>query len=75
VLTAGFDPLRDGGKAYAEQLVRDGVRTRYRNYESMVHGFMTYRDVDRTMDAIADIADDLRDALGDAEPAGNADGD
>jgi len=25
VVTAGFDPLRDGGRAYAEQLVRDGV--------------------------------------------------
>lgn len=28
VVTVGPDPLRDGGKAYAEQLVRDGVRTR-----------------------------------------------
>lgn len=65
VLTAGFDPLRDGGKAYAEQLVRDGVRTRYRNYESMVHGFMTYRNVDRAMDAIVDVADDLQDGFAD----------
>jgi acetyl esterase len=74
VLTAGFDPLRDGGKAYAEQLVRDGVRTRYRNYEAMVHGFLTYRNVDRTMDAIVDVADDLRDGFADAEPAGKGDG-
>ncbi|WP_135830586.1 alpha/beta hydrolase [Halorussus halobius] len=63
VVTAGFDPLRDGGKAYAEQLVRDGVPTRYRNYEDMVHGFMTLRDVDRAREAIADVADDLVDAL------------
>ena len=63
IVTAGFDPLRDGGKAYAEQLVRDGVATRYENYEAMVHGFMTMRDVDRTHDAIATVAADLADAL------------
>ena len=64
VVTAGFDPLRDGGKAYAEQLVRDGVPTRYVNYEAMVHGFVTLRDVDRARDAIADVGDDLAGALG-----------
>ncbi|OVE83434.1 alpha/beta hydrolase [Natronolimnobius baerhuensis] len=63
VLTAGFDPLRDGGRAYAEQLVRDGVATRYENYEAMVHGFMTMREVDRAREAIADVAADLADAL------------
>jgi acetyl esterase len=65
VVTAGFDPLRDGGKAYAEQLVRDSVSTRYENYEDMVHGFMTFRGTDRARDAIADVADDLVDALSD----------
>lgn len=64
VVTAGFDPLRDGGKTYAEQLVRNGVPTRYENYDSMVHGFTTLRNVDRARDAIADVADDLADALG-----------
>ncbi|WP_207588917.1 alpha/beta hydrolase fold domain-containing protein [Halomontanus rarus] len=63
VVTAGFDPLRDGGKMYAEQLVRNGVPTRYENYDSMVHGFMTLRTVDRALEAIADVADDLADAL------------
>jgi len=63
VVTAGFDPLRDGGRAYAEQLVRDGVATRYENYADQVHGFMTLRDVDRATEAIADVADDLADAL------------
>ncbi|QSW98660.1 alpha/beta hydrolase [Haloterrigena alkaliphila] len=65
VVTAGFDPLRDGGKAYAEQLVRDGVPTRYENYEAMPHGFLTLRDVDRAHDAIATVAGDLADALED----------
>ncbi|QUO48998.1 alpha/beta hydrolase [Halorubrum ruber] len=63
VVTAGFDPLRDGGKAYAEKLVADGVATRYENYPSMVHGFMTMQDVDRAREAIADVAADLADAL------------
>ena len=65
VVTAGFDPLRDGGRAYAERLVRDGVATRYVNYDDMVHGFLTMREVDRAHDAIADLASDLADALHD----------
>jgi acetyl esterase len=66
VVTAGFDPFRDGGKAYAEQLVGDGVSTRYENYDDMVHGFMTFRDIDRARDAIATVADDSTSALADA---------
>ncbi len=64
VVTAGFDPLRDGGQAYADQLAADGVDTRSVNYEAMVHGFMTLRDVDRARAAIADVGGDLADALG-----------
>jgi acetyl esterase len=63
VITAGFDPLRDGGKAYAERLVADGVATRYEDYPAMVHGFMTMRKVDRAREAIAAVGDDLADAL------------
>ncbi|ESP90119.1 alpha/beta hydrolase [Candidatus Halobonum tyrrellensis] len=63
VVTAGFDPLRDGGRAYAERLVRDGVDTRYENYEALVHGFATLRNVDRAREAVADVADDLADSL------------
>jgi acetyl esterase len=63
VVTAGFDPLRDGGKAYAERLVADGVATRYENYPAMVHGFMTMQGVDRAREAIASVGDDLADAL------------
>jgi len=63
VVTAGFDPLRDGGKAYAERLVADGVATSYENYPTMVHGFMTMQEVDRAREAIASVGDDLGDAL------------
>ena len=39
VITAGFDPLRDDGAAYAELLVEDGVAVSYHNFEGMIHGF------------------------------------
>lgn len=39
VLTAGFDPLRDEGDAYAERLTAAGVAVRHKCYDSMVHGF------------------------------------
>jgi acetyl esterase/lipase len=37
--TAGFDPLRDEGKAYADKLERAGVKVRYTCHEGMVHHF------------------------------------
>jgi acetyl esterase len=65
VVTAGFDPLRDGGKAYAEQLVEAGVATRFRNCEDLVHGFfgLLGQEVDPVEAAIEAVGDDLRDAL------------
>lgn len=44
VVTAGFDPLRDEGRAYADRLRQAGVRTRYVCQAGLVHGFanMTY---------------------------------
>jgi acetyl esterase len=41
VLTAGYDPLLDEGRAYADRLAHDGVKTEYCNYPDMVHGFIT----------------------------------
>lgn len=41
VITAGFDPLRDGGMAYTDRLRQEGVRVRHYNYPDMVHGFAT----------------------------------
>ena len=64
VITAGFDPLRDGGRAYAEQLQAAGVAVRHVEYEDMIHGFVSMTDqIDRSTEAIADVAEGLRTAL------------
>jgi acetyl esterase len=39
IVTAGFDPLRDEGAAYAGALAGAGVPVEYRCYDDMVHGF------------------------------------
>jgi acetyl esterase len=40
IITAGFDPLRDEGRAYAERLVRSGVAVTYECFEGQIHGFI-----------------------------------
>jgi acetyl esterase len=40
VITAGFDPLLDEGRSYAERLAHDGVTTEYLEFGSMIHGFL-----------------------------------
>ena len=43
IYTAGFDPLRDEGKAYADRLTAAGVKTIHREFESLIHGFIGMR--------------------------------
>ncbi|MFZ5782657.1 MAG: alpha/beta hydrolase [Pseudomonadota bacterium] len=41
VLTAGYDPLRDEGRAYADRLIDAGIKTTYANYPGTIHGFFS----------------------------------
>ncbi len=43
IFTAGFDPLRDEGRAYAERLTESGVKTIHREFDSLIHGFVGMR--------------------------------
>ncbi len=65
IVTAEFDPLRDDGRLYADKLRADGVKVTYTNYDGMIHGFYWMQAVvDRARDLHADIAREVRAALG-----------
>ena len=42
VLTAGFDPLRDEGKAFADRLQEFDVAAEHICYTDMIHGFISF---------------------------------
>jgi len=41
IITAGFDPLRDEGHAYADKLREAGVDVVYREYPGQIHAFVS----------------------------------
>ncbi|MGH8668961.1 MAG: alpha/beta hydrolase [Burkholderiales bacterium] len=51
VLTAGYDPLVDEGRAYAERLAKAGVEVSYHEYSDMVHGFVLFGGAVETANA------------------------
>ena len=56
VYTAGFDPLRDEGQAYADRLTAAGVKTIHHEFDSLIHGFVGLRG---TVQAAARAMDDM----------------
>jgi acetyl esterase len=65
VMTAGFDPLRDDGRLYADALSRAGVATQYLCFERQIHGFVALgRLIDEAQTALDVAGAALRRALG-----------
>src|SRR5262245_31087427 len=64
IVTAGFDPLRDEGQAYARRLREAGVRVDSIDYGGMIHGFVPMgRLLDTATHAVTLITGALRQAL------------
>ncbi|MGA8844994.1 MAG: alpha/beta hydrolase fold domain-containing protein, partial [Nocardioides sp.] len=62
--TAGFDPLRDEGEAYARAMVAGGVRVEMHRFPDQIHGFFNIVGVGRrSRSAVLDIAAALKAGL------------
>jgi acetyl esterase len=63
-ITAGYDPLRDEGEAYACRLADAGVAATTSRYDGMFHGFFGMQaQLDAAKRAVAEASDALRKGL------------
>lgn len=61
IRTAGFDPLRDEGHAYADALRSAGVEVDYRCYERLIHNYIVMGAASSAnRAAVDDLGDELR---------------
>ena len=60
IITAGFDPLRDEGKTYAEILQKNGVKVDYKEYPSLIHGFLNFTIAPECMRAMEEISEKIK---------------
>jgi acetyl esterase len=64
VVTAGFDPLRDEGEAYAARLRQAGVPVTLRRHPGLIHGFVNMVGAGRvSREAVIEMGGVLRAAL------------
>jgi acetyl esterase len=64
IVTAGHDPLRDEGFAYADRLRAARVPVENRNFESQIHGFFSLLNVlDDADKAVADAGHAIHEAV------------
>ena len=65
IVTAGFDPLRDEGRAYGDRLRDAGVHVVYREYPGQIHAFVSLtKAIPQGMACTLEIAQYLRQRLG-----------
>ena len=70
VTTAGFDPLRDEGEAYAIRMRAAGTKVALRRHPELIHGFANQTAFSRSSRAaMLELAGALRMGLASAEPA------
>jgi acetyl esterase len=63
--TAGFDPLRDEGEAFAAAMKAAGNRAELRRFDGLVHGFINMVNVSPvSRAAVVEMATEIRRALG-----------
>jgi acetyl esterase len=66
VITAGFDPLRDEGEAFAKRLLDHGVEVEHVCYTDMIHAFVSFAGgIPAGMTALEKIGDAMQRAFAD----------
>jgi acetyl esterase len=65
IVTAGFDPLRDEGRAYADRLRAAGVDVVYHEYPGQIHAFVSLtKAIPQGLACTLEVAEYLRRRLG-----------